>query len=99
VLAVLNLRIVLLTVVDYCHLECFRRLVWHMLTKVSEEYSAPLYLKMEAPDSSETLVNIRLHGVTSKETVIFVVSAMRTSYVTKNWLVNCHLHKCIFVLL
>jgi hypothetical protein len=42
-------------------------------------------LKIEAADASETLVNISLYGVTSRNTVAFKVTAVRTSNLTKGF--------------
>jgi hypothetical protein len=79
---------VLLTVVDYCLLEC------DAVFNLAEAYqkfrrsilpvSYLSYLKMEATDFSEILIKIRLHGVIFKVTAIFLV----TSYVTYQELVG-----------
>jgi hypothetical protein len=52
---------------------------------------------MEAIDSSETLVNIRLHGVIFKGTEIFVVIAMKTAFVTYQEWSFTQLYLCVII--
>jgi hypothetical protein len=84
-------------------------ILWNMqpyslvVTEISERYNDSTFrVKMVTVQFSKTSVGTtKLHGVTSQNTIIFIATAARTSYVTctiKKYLKNIRYIKKLFIL-